>query len=60
MERRRTELNRLLKEMCYDLGFIFIDNDNIMLEHLYDGVHLNHDGSDILAINFLHALNNVF
>ena len=60
MERRRTELNRVLKEMCYDYGFIYVDNDNIKYEHLYDEVHLNHDGSDILGTNFLHALNNVF
>ena len=60
MERRRTKLNNILKEMCYDLGFIYIDNDNIGHEHLYDGVHLNRDGSDILGNNFLHSLNNVY
>ena len=61
MEKRRNDLNELLKDMCFDLGFIYIDNDNIQHEHLYtDGVHLNHDGSYILSNNLLHSLNNVF
>lgn len=61
MDRRRKELNDLLIEMCYNLGFIYIDNDNIKHEHLYhDGVHLNHDGSNILSNNYLHSLNNLF
>ena len=61
MEKRRTELNALLKDMCYDLGYIYIDNNNIEHEHLFnDGVHLNQEGSYILAKNLLHALNNVF
>ena len=61
MEKRRTELNALLKDMCYDLGYIYIDNNNIEHEHLFnDGVHLNQEGSYILAKNILHALNNVF
>ena len=61
VETRRKELNDLLKGMCFDLGYIFINNDNIKHEHLYiDGVHLNFEGSIVLAENFLHALNNVF
>ena len=61
MERRRIELNNLLKDMCYDSGYIYIDNDNIGHDHLYeDGVHLNHEGSNILAGNLLHSLHNLF
>ena len=61
MEKRRNDLNVLLRDMCYNLGFIFIDNDNIGQEHLFpDGVHLNQNGSDILSTNILHSLNNVF
>ena len=60
MEKRRMDLNKILQDMCYDLGYIYIDNDNIKHEHLYDGVHLNRDGSFILACNLLHSLNNVF
>ena len=61
MEKRRRELNILLKDMCYDFGFIFVDNENIRHEHLFnDGVHLNHDGSAVLGSNILHSLNNVF
>ena len=58
---RRKELNTLLKGMCYNLGYVYIDNDNIEHAHLYrDGVHLTHEGSDILAKNYLHSLNNIY
>lgn len=61
MDRRRKQLNNLLQDMCYDLGYIYIDNDNITHDHLFnDGVHLNFEGSDILSNNFLHSLNNIF
>ena len=61
MDVRRKELNTLLRDMCYELGYIYIDNDNITHDHLFrDGVHLNNDGSEILSGNFLHSLNNVF
>ena len=61
MEKRRNDLNVLLRDMCFNLGFIFIDNDNIGQEHLFpDGVHLNQNGSDILSTNILHSLNNVY
>ena len=61
MERRRTELNEILRNICYDRGYIFIDNENITHDHLsQDGVHLNHEGSDILANNILHSLNNLY
>ena len=35
MEKRRNELNIILRDMCYDLGFIFVDNENIGHEHLF-------------------------
>ena len=61
MEKRRRELNIILRDMCYDLGFIFVDNENIGHEHLFnDGVHLNRDGSAVLSSNILHSLNNIF
>ena len=61
MERRRHELNTLLKGMCFDLGYVYVDNDNIEQKHLStDGVHLSFEGSDILALNYLHSLNNLF
>ena len=61
MDRRKNEINDLLQEMCYDLGYIYINNDNINHEHLfYDGVHLTNEGSAILGHNYLHALNNLY
>ena len=46
----RHRLNVLLKELCWENNFTFIDNDNIVLRpHVhYDGVHLNEEGSLIL------------
>ena len=59
MDRRRGELNNLLKEKCMIYTYGYIDNDNIGHEHLYDKVHLNKDGAVILSDNFLHILNNL-
>ena len=55
----RHRLNKILRDMCSRNGFIFIDNNNIVLRphgHL-DGIHLNREGSDILRDNLLNALN---
>ena len=61
VERRRREINNMLKDLCFDLGYVYIDNENIEIEHLFnDGVHLNQDGSDILGGNLLHSLNNIY
>ena len=46
MEKRRVELNDLLKRSCKLHSFIFIDNDNIERTCLArDNVHLNEEGS---------------
>ena len=61
MERRRTVLNSLLKELCHTNKYVFIDNDNITREHLAnDGVHLEKDGTITLANNMLFALHSLF
>ena len=61
VDRRRRELNTVLKGMCYEFGFVYVDNDNIEHKHLSnDGVHLSNEGSDILELNYLHTLNNIF
>ena len=61
MDRRKRELNRILKGMCTDLGYFYVDNENITHEHLCrDDVHLTYEGSDILTLNYLHSLNNIF
>ena len=54
---RCRELNVHLAEMCKIHGFVFIDNSDIELEHLYDGVHLNEEGSNKLYENYLFGLN---
>lgn len=55
----RHQLNKVLKNMCLQNGFTFIDNSNIVLSsHIHpDGVHLNYDGSGVLGDNLLHVLN---
>ena len=60
MDQRTIEINNYLRGTCYNLGFIFIDNDNITRDHLVnDGVHLTEDGSTLLAKNLLDSLNSV-
>ena len=54
------ELNHTLESMCRLHGFTFINNDDITTEHLFDGVHLNKEGTRILADNYLEALRNEF
>ena len=54
---RRKELNDHLQQMCKVHKFIYIDNSEIGTEHLYDGVHLTDEGSNILRDNYLDALN---
>ncbi len=54
------ELNKQLKSLCIQHNFNFIDNSDITPEHLYDGVHLNKDGTRMLADNYLDALREKF
>ena len=56
----RHRLNIVLRELCEKNGFMFIENDDIILRphgH-HDGVHLNGEGSNLLHKNLLFALNN--
>lgn len=56
----RHRLNELLKDLCHENGFIFVDHSNIVLRphgH-HDGVHLNEAGSSMLRANLLNALKN--
>ena len=56
-QRRIFNINKILKEQCLELGFIYIDQSNIFIEHLHeDGLHLNHEGTYILKQNILKAL----
>lgn len=53
-------LNKLLKDLCVANNFYFLNNNNIFLDsHLaYDKVHLNIDGTRLLADNLIGCLNN--
>ena len=56
---RCRELNDILREECKKHGFIFIDNSNINMGHVQDdGVHLTHEGSEILRDNYSFYLNS--
>ena len=56
---KRQELNNLLRNLCIEYGFIFLENNNInQKEHIWrDDVHLNNVGSDVLSDNLLYHLN---
>ena len=49
-------LNNALQSLCKFHNFIYIDNSDIKVHHLYDGVHLKDEGITILADNYLKAL----
>ena len=53
-------LNKLLRDLCVANNFCFLDNKNIFLAyHLaYDNVHLNFEGTNLLANNLLGCLNS--
>ena len=58
-QRKGQALNKLIKDLCHQHNFIFMENDNISTSHhlSYDGLHLNKAGSDLLGYNFLWYLN---
>lgn len=60
-------INNSLEQMCQEVGFHFIRNDNINYKFptqdepglfYRDGLHLNDKGRDILMCNFINYLNN--
>ena len=56
---RVNKINSLLHEKCDLLHFIFIDNQNIREQHLWnDGIHLQNQGKVILSNNFANSINN--
>ena len=62
VEKRRLELNQILKSQCEINNFVFLDNDagdgKIMYPlHMYDGVHLTDEGSELLSRKFGGILN---
>ena len=60
LQKRRSSLNTLLSKLCRENGFKYLDNNNIIEEHLAkDNLHLNPNG-EVLHENFLNMLNNLF
>ena len=52
-------INNILRVKCQELGFYFVNNQNITERNLWkDGLHLNHTGTIILANNFLNVFNS--
>ena len=54
-------VNFLLKHICEENGYFFIDNSNIEIRDLWkDGIHLLESGKTKLAENFTYFLNNSY
>ena len=60
MKERCENLNKILQDQCLLNGFYFIDNSAIDTQFMYDGVHLNNEGSEMLCDNYLSKLNSVY
>ena len=60
MNERISTVNNVLKGLCRDAGFLFIDNNNIELRHHLNrrGLHLNRFGDSKLAFNIISALRH--
>ena len=54
-------VNFLLKQICEENGYFFIDNSNIEIRDLWkDGIHLLESGKTKAAENFMYFLNNSY
>ena len=54
-------VNFLLKQICEENGYFFIDNSNIKIRDLWkDGIHLIESGKTKLAENFINFLDNSY
>ena len=47
------DINNILKVLCRERNYFFIDNSNIPPRFLRDGVHLNKAGNDLFFNNLL-------
>ena len=61
-EKRRLEVNDILRSLCDINNMVFLDNDVgkdkiTYPRHMYDGVHLTDEGSDLLSRKFGNVLN---
>ena len=55
--KRVADVNSILQIICWENGLGFIDNSNIGVEKLADGLHLNYMGTKDLANNYIYCLN---
>ena len=55
--KRFIELVANVAGLCWG---VYIDNSNIDVSHLYDGVHLNQEGSVLLRDSYLLELNGLY
>ena len=53
------KVNRLLIDYCKAAHFFYIDHRNILLEHLYDGLHIDTRYTHIYANNISNFINNL-
>ena len=60
LQERSRDINETLESLCRLYKFTFIDNAGIDLECLHkDGVHLNKEGTKLLANNYLDCLHDL-
>ena len=58
IERKRREVNNIIKDRCVINNFLFLDNSNIILDDIsHDKVHLCDSGSAKFAKNLTSAIN---
>ena len=51
---RIEKINEEIKILCAENNFVYIDNESVKSIHLWrDDIHLNEDGKDIIANNFI-------
>ena len=59
LEVKGKEVNRLVRESLENHGIGFITQDNIKAQHLNEwGLHLNYNGNNLLAGNFIDFINS--
>ena len=61
---KATTVNEILYKKCSEKGILFLDNSNILLEHIqrgghWGGIHLNERGTEVLKQNFIDFIDTV-
>ena len=58
-EKKIRDVNNLLIDYCRAAHFYFIDHSNILLQHLYDGLHIDSQFLYLYANNITKLLNSL-